>query len=131
MNKPVFLWWAHKMMWGLIADNPGMGKETAFRTMRKKCGNKNLMEMPLMACYACHSAFGRRNHVWDYRCNYCPLDWGEYKGCNKDSSLYDKWLSAMSNIDYPSAAKYARIIANLPLKENAHEMYDIKESPDE
>lgn len=128
--KPVFLWWAHKMMWNTIADNPGMDKETAFRTMRKKCRNTALIEMPMMHCYACHSAL-RHCHNCQCRCDCCPLDWGEHKSCNEDNSLFDKWLSAMLNMDYELAAKYARMIANLPLRDAAYELYDVKESPND
>lgn len=133
MTKPVFLWWAHKELWNTIAKYPGIRKKIAFRYLQKKYGKKIFRKRPFAYCFACGSAqtyIGNDSHR--YRCEYCPLDWGEHGTCTEeDDSLYLRWKIAAHAKDHISVVNYASIIHDLPLRENVHELYNVKESPNE
>lgn len=133
MSKPVFLWWAHKELWRIIADNPGMSKHVAFHVLRERHPDCIMLKIyPVLYCFACQSARDYCSYIsptsW---CQYCPLDWG-CKSCTEKGSAFSDWSNAMDmsgNTLFIQTC--AEKIADLPLRKNAYELYNIKESPDE
>ena len=146
MSKPIFLWWAHKIMWHVLATNPKLSKENVLKRLREKFPKiRELQPYPAFDCFACESAILRESkklEEWDSadcaipnsRCDCCPLQWGDtlyVPDCCFSDALYQKWADAITLNNFKQAAEYAAKIRDLPLKENAHELYDVKESPNE
>lgn len=129
--KPVFFWWAHKMMWGLLSNYPYMSKQDAIRHIAKKY--PEIAECwPKCDCFACSSTerYADVNGMqddWD-SCSYCPLDWRDPRGCYIPRGLFTKWAMSTNPEDRQF---FAARIRDVPLKETAHELYDVKERPDD
>lgn len=140
MNKPVFLWWAHKEMWNLLVRNPKMSKREALRKLREMYPSIN--ENPIFECFACEA----QKDYGHCHTESCPLDWcigwniktGISYGCEyqisdsaRHDGLYKMFVNAYAAGCYGLAKTIARKIRDLPLRENAHDLYIIKESPNE
>lgn len=113
----------HRKMWNWIAD------ETE---KRKVCVEKYdyIKELnipsPINYCFCCK--YTEDNGVFEETtdtpidCRLCPVDWGEeptrqydYQ-CADDGTLYDLWGDCLDDGDWEQAAKYAREIANIPIR---------------
>lgn len=133
MDRPVFLWWAHKELWDILATHPNTEHEDAAVTVARKYHTK----WPFSGCYACQAkqelVAANRSERTCYSCEkYCPIDWGKSVVCVESSdSPYVRWRDAHYANKPGLAAKYAAQIRDLPLRENAREIYDVKESPDD
>ncbi|SDY29880.1 hypothetical protein [Eubacterium barkeri] len=98
----------HRKMWNWIADETDRLK---FKV--EKCEyfyNFEIEDIPSLECYCCEYLFNLGN----CKClNGCPIDWGNYFGCQKPclESLYKLWCL---ECDWQKAANLAREIANLP-----------------
>lgn len=129
MSKPVFLLWAHRLMWDILAKNPTMSKIDAFRELLKQYPD---CPKPLCYCFACGSA-AKKQSVG--RCEYCPLGWGDdlrfYPTCACSGTPYQKWASAVDNGESEQASAYAVKVRDIDLSKNAYKLYDIKEVPGE
>lgn len=140
MTKPVFLWWAHKEMWDILAKQPMLSKYEAIELLQKKYD----VRCPNSACFACH-ALRLKTLRLDIDCFniWCPLDWGverrkaeygSYSGIVANahgcvSSLFGKWTWTLAEKDYDNASKLAAKIRDLPLTKYAHKFYTIEEAP--
>ena len=126
MTKPIFLWWAHKMMWDILARHPELDKLDAIEELQKLHPK---VDTPLCSlCFACSST-----HWYHGRCaTECPLDWSPYDSCVCSSdALFSQWDMAKDAHDDTYAAKCAAQIRDLPLRKNARILYDVKEDSDE
>lgn len=135
-NKPVFLHWAHKMMWALLAQYPTWSKKKALQHIQKMYPDI-ITQIPRSCCFACqsrHDYHAVANGIGEsHNCaEQCPLFWGnDGMECFVNNSIFDRWLRAVQRKKYKSAAKYARRMVYIPLRESAHKLYDVKESPNE
>lgn len=137
MNKPVFLWWAHKGIWDAISKNPRVPTiETISAFLTRPSGL--ILGFPVAGCFACDSrdSLQAQRYNETISCEFCPLDWRVAKDMPNDCVRSDVGLEALfdeavSAHDYELAAKYAAQIRDLPLSPNAHELYTIKEHEDE
>lgn len=82
-------------------------------------------DTPWRDCYLCE--FSRSVYI-GHQCDKCPIEWGGkigdcyHKNTRGDyRGLYVRWIKAA---DYKEAARLAREIANLPLKEKYREEYE-------
>lgn len=106
----------HRKMWNWIADQT----EKLNKIVKKKdyCAIDPDVRNLVNTCWLCDYT------TWD--CSRCPIKWDDNpveeryapSRCCDEDSPYSKWINALKKDDVKSAAKYARIIANLP--ENCH-----------
>lgn len=101
----------HREMWNWIADETlkreeAVGKWEYFEAYR-------IILKPECECYACDFASG---------CHDCPIMWDNLGNltCLSKNSPYIRWCRSRDNGNYKSAAKWARKIANLPIKRRIH-----------
>lgn len=138
MGKPVFRWWAHKMLWDALAEYDGgryPSKTGVVMDIIKDAGIK----FPKNGCFACQCVVDYLAGPDEYvrigvreSCQYCPLDWKTASGtCYRKDSPYEMWIKYRNGWEFKKAAEYAAKIRDLGLKENAHELYDVKEHEDE
>lgn len=137
-NKPVFLWWAHKLMWDAIAGypmwlsgvhSPNEVKQDIIHKLVKAFRHE-VDATPLLKCYACAAT---SNGVAE-ECDRCPLEWGTNeagisRSCKGFDSLYKQWELAWSSRNPMLARKLAEEIRDLPLTKRARRMYAVKEVP--
>lgn len=112
----------HRKMWSWIADKT----EEQRRVVRKSEFFEAHPEepRPVYDCYACDFVYeiSLRDRS-GLKCRYCPFDWGSNSrtvrvNCESWHSPYKHWdAQRMVNGDWKEAAKYARMIAEIPLKE--------------
>lgn len=139
-NKPVFLWWAHKMMWDILANDPKLSKGEALWKLQET--HPKIDNVP-KCCFACKA------QEYYGRCltERCPLDWNvdgydipnKAYGCeyaantleHRRSGIHILYMDAHFAKQYELARKLAITIRDLPLRKNAYELYNIKESPNE
>lgn len=95
----------HRKLWNWLADETIRTKTPTpkFAYFVLKLTN----DVPLFGCYCCEYTHRFLNGT----CEQCPINW-EHGHCTL--SEYKDWLTAYELNDYEFAAKYARIIANLP-----------------
>lgn len=133
MNKPVFLLWAHREMWGILSDNPTWNKDKALRLLVRRYPKKLKGCFITCGCFACNSRkiLYSRGTDWRMCPTHCPLDWDKNKDwkhidCVNPNSPYGNWSRAKVEQRWADAAKYAAIIKNLPLSPIAEQLYDIR-----
>ena len=137
MNKPVFLWWAHKMMWDMLVKNPTMTKAEAMEELQDMYPS---IATPKCLCFACEA----QKYYGKCHTERCPLDWHigwhaapkKTYGCDceidtQHDGLHRQYINAKHAECYGLAKGIAKKIRDLSLRENANELYDIKESPDD
>lgn len=135
MKKPPFLWWAHKELWETIAKENLL---IPLIKIKRNAHSKLLLKYPFLPkhvagyCFAC-------DVVSEYNmpggCRSCPLDWNvsesEMPYCFCANSPYDIFEDALDDGNDTKARELALQIANLPLKKDAYELYDVKETPND
>lgn len=128
MDKPVFLYWAHKELWDTLVQKPKVRKDVALIKLDKKFPGRNFRHVD-SECFACQAVKDllktRRTGI---HCHYCPLYWGEDITC---LPLFRAWWLAKQARDWEGARQYAVKIRDVPLKQSVHDLYTVKESPDE
>lgn len=128
MDKPVFLHWAHKELWDALVQKPKLRKNAVLIKLDKKFPGRNFLHVD-SECFACQAVEDllkiRRVEI---RCHNCPLDWGEDVTC---LPLIRKWWFAKQTRDWEGARQYAVKIRDVPLIQSIHDLYTVKESPDE
>lgn len=132
----------HRLMWNWLADETEKTGEPIIKSDAfNHFGWKAADVFALCWCCECDWAY-RKSDVNFFKddqhtlCSYCPLDWsnGEKKilkaTCSKimtkdgylNAGLYKQWFFRIYREgDYAEASKLARIIANLPEKEEVKE----------
>ena len=86
----------------------------------KALGYDDPIEFPNNMCWACEYAL--YSAIYIHRttkgiCHFCPLKWKTEPCCDKGGE-YDMWRRYMRDGNYEQAAEMARVIANLPEKED-------------
>lgn len=100
----------HRKMWRWIAE------ETLLR--EAKVHKKDYFEhfkiasIPFRMCYLCD--YVNKLNIKFFKCRKCPVNWGKWKTCYADHSLYYKWYKTD---DYELCAKYAKEISELEERE--------------
>lgn len=117
----------HRKMWNAIADY----SEKCGRCLNKHeylafyC--KDLAVMLITGCFLC--TYGMHNRGNKSMCEHCLLQWYNKSGsdfpggppCYANSdSIYSLLCLAKDERDVPKYARYARIIANLPVNEEVY-----------
>lgn len=130
MLKPVFLYWLHKEMWGILASNPSLSKKDVMKILQKKY--PIILKDGLKAdCSACDSVY-KLGTTLATRCDvHCPLDWGDTPCCITHNSLFFNWKRAQDKGQWELVSRFARKIQNLPLSSRVHEFYTVKENSDQ
>lgn len=96
----------HRKLWNWIADET-IRTKTPTPKYAYFISKLRIYNVPMNCCYCCEYTI----KILKATCKDCPINW-EYGDCTL--SEYEKWSEAYNNNDYELAAKYARIIANLP-----------------
>lgn len=83
-------------------------------------GYDDPIEFPDNMCWACEYAIN--NAIYLHRtnegvCHFCPLKW-KTALCHDKGGEYDMWDRYMRDGNYEKAAEMAKVIANLPEKED-------------
>lgn len=102
-----------RKMWNWIADETEKRNKTVNKWEYFEDNLIPVDDRPEADCYLCEI-------VGDHGCECCPVNWG-FRYCGCDGSPYHLWYSSWRLGEVHLAAKYARIIANLPLKEGVKE----------
>lgn len=113
----------HRELWNKIAELCCTGK---FRVYNIKyaafeaLGYDDPNEFPDGMCWACEYAIN--NVIYLHRtngaaCCSCPIKW-KTEACYNKGGEYDMWDRYMWDGNYEKAAEMARVIANLPEKED-------------
>ena len=126
----------HREMWNWIADENEKGNDVDKWLFLIKEGFIESKDLEVILesdeykidcyCFCCEYAKQKADEngeEYDYRCKYCPLEWGnankdllfmccDHKRENDDEGLYCLWND--EDILPIEKAKYARQIANLP-----------------
>lgn len=111
----------HEELWTWLAENP-----VAYKTDWPKYeAVEDEYDVCWNDCFMCeYTARKREKDEANYepKCEWCPIDWtdrGEYEHTScPDGGLYSQWIEALDDThDTYKTARIARIIANLPLKE--------------
>ena len=108
----------HRIMWNWLADNPDKGKQD---WPGWKMDYSDLFSVGAENfCFLC----GYISNTPEEECFNCPLDWGVTKTCiNTDTepvSYFGLYCIIMPE-HKKERSKYARIIANLPEKDDRKE----------
>ena len=114
----------HKKMWNWIADETLNRKKTVTKSDYFK---ENNIEECYNYCFCCQYATDNSDitqlGLEMKNCMICPIDWckivGNYDECQcfEHNTPYDWWIDACDLKEWKIAAKYARQIANLPLRQ--------------
>lgn len=103
----------HRELWNWIADETERRQD--FVSKEEYYYEHPEVTRPLMLCFCCQYVGERSDHIVSDCLALCPIKWkGEH--CECSGSEYHEWCSAE---DWLEAAKYARIIANLPERSDA------------
>lgn len=83
-------------------------------------GYDDPIEFPDSMCWACEYAIN--NAIYLHRtnegiCCFCPIKW-KTELCHDEGGEYDMWTRYIEDGNYEKAAEIARVIANLPEKED-------------
>ena len=130
----------HRKMWRWIAEST----KTKRSCTTKKEYLQEVAEKPFgindcyleLDCFLCNYDRGCRLFPMhndmnndmnnDERCQNCPAIWPHHDRCydkyedSTDPGLYDEWEFAVEQNEWEDAAKYAKIIAELPMKDDDH-----------
>ena len=129
MDKPVFDYRAHKIMWEILAETGWRFKFHALEKMKE-------VPYPLVNdCFACSAQAELLGVQGICRKGLCPLDWGDgtdvehpcellHNGCK--GGLYYEWCSSDPE-DTEQRKALAAKIRDLPLSKNARKLYTIIE----
>lgn len=112
----------HRELWNKIAElctggfNVGMIKTMALNAL----GYHDSRDYPTNRCWACEYAIN--NAIYLHRtnegvCCSCPIKW-KTALCHDKGGEYDMWTRYILDRNYEKAAEMARVIANLPEKED-------------
>lgn len=98
----------HRKMWNWIADEIEKEKEVLKISNLKRiyCGDNDLHL--LADCFCCEY----NGNIW--RCNQCPLTWGEFNTCCPSDKLTGMYDRVVNTLTWQEQAELARQIANLP-----------------
>lgn len=121
IQKPVFYYSAHKAIWNYLYIYPDKNKMHA--VLELGYGTS----MFANNCPACESTLGYIDKYEDIEgqdfCNtFCPLKWNTKTCMSEKESLFLRYISAMQ---YDKASEIAAQIRDLPLVDNAYELYKI------
>ena len=103
----------HRELWNWIADETE--RQQDFVSKEEYYYEPPEVTRPLNLCFCCQYVAERSNYNLSDCLALCPIKW---KGghCERSGSEYREWRRAE---DWLEAAKYARIIANLPERSDA------------
>lgn len=127
MDKPVFNYRAHKIMWAILAET---GWRFKFQALEKM---KHVPYPRTNECYACSAQAELLGESDLCRKALCPLDWGEGTDVEypcellhngRKGSLYYEWQSSDTD-DIEQRKALAAKIRDLPLSKNARNLYTI------
>lgn len=112
----------HRELWNKIAELC-TGEFRAYEikyVALEALGYDDPIKFPDSMCWACEYAI--YNAIYLHRtnegkCCFCPLKW-KTELCHDEGGEYDMWRRYMWGGNYEKAAEMARVIANLPEKEN-------------
>lgn len=105
----------HRKMWNWIADET----EKRRKVVTKRAYFEELqVPVPIRGCYCCDYA--------NDRCSNCPIQWTLSNDgpdnalfyCRSTTAEFEAWFDAKNRKDWQEAAKWARIIAELPSQKN-------------
>lgn len=107
----------HRELWNWIADETERRQDCVSKKEYFENIGVGRNEVPLNNCYCCEYAHNQTNTFGATKCESCPI-WSFDKPCEStfesDNLPYDLWRCAYESGAWEKAAKYARIIANLP-----------------
>lgn len=112
----------HRELWNKIAElctggfNVGMIKTMALNAL----GYYDSRDYPTNGCWACEYAINNAMYLHRINegvCCFCPIKW-KTALCHDKGGEYDMWTRYILDRNYEKAAEMARVIANLPEKED-------------
>lgn len=117
----------HRELWNKIAELCCTGKFRVYEIKRaalEALGYVDPIEFPDSMCWACEYAIN--NAIYLHRtnegvCCSCPIKW-KTASCYNTCGEYDMWDRYMRDGNYEKAAEMAKVIANLPEKEDGQRL---------
>lgn len=112
----------HRKLWNKIAElcTGGFGVFEIKGMALNALGYHDAFYYPTNRCWACEYAIYNATHLHGTNkgiCCFCPLKW-KTELCHDKGGEYDIWRRYMRGGNYEKAAEMARVIANLPEKED-------------
>ena len=117
----------HRELWNKIAELcTGELCTGEFRAYEIKyvaleaLGYDDPIEFPYSMCWACE--YATNNAIYHHKtnegiCCFCPIKW-KTELCHDEGGEYNMWTRYIEDGNYEKAAEIARVIANLPEKED-------------
>lgn len=120
----------HVLMWETLSEWEGE-KNSVCASVKKKIAVledmgfiPEIIDSGCFACWADHT-FARINKIFHMNCHTtCPLKWTDKNGNSSDTchDIYHAWVHASGE----KKKKFARMIRDMPLKDEAELLYNIK-----
>ena len=112
----------HRKLWNKIAElcTGGFSVFEIKSMALNALGYHDTFYYPTNRCWACEYAIYNAIHLHRTNkgiCCFCPLKW-KTELCHDEGGEYDMWDRYMRDGNYEKAAEMARVIANLPEKED-------------
>ena len=105
----------HRKMWHWLSDNPDKVKKDWPGWEKYDIDpSPKEMEYCFLCCYI--------SHTEDMSCNDCPLDWVITDMCEGTYPETSYYVSYYDAITLKAKTKYAKIIANLPEKDDTEDI---------
>lgn len=108
----------HREMWNWIAENIEAEQWNINELKHIYMSENNYTDISL-DCFCCHYAGTKRGNS---NCSRCPIVWSDssiQKGfmCEQEGSPYLEALECSEDGEYDKAARYAKLVAELPSRE--------------
>lgn len=114
----------HRELWNKIAElctgGFGFGVFEIKGMALNALGYHDAFYYPASRCWACEYAIYNAIHLHRTNkgiCCFCPIKW-KTELCHDKGVEYDMWRRYIQDGNYEKAAEMARVIANLPEKED-------------
>lgn len=112
----------HRELWNKIAElcTGGFYISEIKIVALNALGYHDSRDYPTSKCWACEYAIYNAIRLHGTNkgvCCFCPLKW-ETASCHDEGGEYKIWIRHMRDGNYEKAAEMARVIANLPEKED-------------
>lgn len=112
----------HRELWNKIAElcTGGFGVFEIKGMALNALGYHDAFYYPTSRCWACEYAINKAIYLHkcnEDMCHFCPIKWKTTR-CHDEGGEYKIWIRHLVVGEFEDAAEMARVIANLPEKED-------------